>query len=160
MGRERRRACANCGESFTPDARNARHQHYCAEPSCRAASKRASQAKWLAKAENRHYHRGPSAVARVQAWRQAHPGYSRRKPPAPAATVTPPAAAPPLPPTPPVPDPVAATWVSPVFCNAADALPQPPLRERSETALQDVSGTPLSRRAKLGVSCRVEVPVG
>ncbi len=92
MGRERRRTCANCGESFTPDARNARHQHYCAEPSCRAASKRASQAKWLAKEENRHYHRGPSAVARVQAWRQAHPGYSRRKALAPAATVTPPAA--------------------------------------------------------------------
>ena len=78
MGQERRRTCASCGESFTPDPRNARHQRYCGQPACRAASKRASQAKWLAKPENRHYHRGAAAVARVQAWRQAHPGYSRR----------------------------------------------------------------------------------
>jgi len=143
MGRERRRTCLNCAENFTPDPRNARRQRYCSQPPCQAASKRASQAKWLAKEENRHYHRGPTAVARVQAWRQAHPGYSRRKPPAPAAAVTPPAEAPPLPLTSPVPDPVAATLVSPVPCNAADALRQPPLRERSETALQDVLGPPL-----------------
>ena len=79
MGQERRRTCASCGESFTPDPRNARHQRYCGQPACRAASKRASQAKWLAKPENRNYHRGAAALARVQAWRQAHPGYSRGK---------------------------------------------------------------------------------
>ena len=51
------RKCRHCGENFTPDARNAHHQRYCTAPSCRAASKRASQAKWLAKPENRDYYR-------------------------------------------------------------------------------------------------------
>jgi len=77
MGREKRR-CANCGLDFEPDARNAKHHQYCGAEACKAASKRASQAKWLAK--NPGYHRGFQAVARVRAWRQKHPGYSRRKP--------------------------------------------------------------------------------
>jgi hypothetical protein len=67
----------NCGQEFVPDTRNARHQCYCGAAACKAASKRASQAKWLAK--NPDYHRGPEAVARIKAWRQEHPGYSRRK---------------------------------------------------------------------------------
>lgn len=79
MGRAKQRRCLSCAEIFTPDARNARHQHYCTALPCKAASKRASQAKWLAKPENQDYYRGPQAVARVQAWRKAHPGYSRRK---------------------------------------------------------------------------------
>lgn len=79
MGRAQQRKCQHCAERFTPDARNAHHQRYCTAPACKAASKRASQAKWLGKPENRDYHRGPAAVARVQAWRRAHPGYSRRK---------------------------------------------------------------------------------
>ena len=79
MGRAEKRICLNCGEAFTADARNARHQRYCALAPCKAASKRESQAKWLAKPENQDYHRGPEAAARVQAWRCAHPGYSRRK---------------------------------------------------------------------------------
>ena len=78
MGRIKKRACLNCGEPFTADARNARHQRYCTEIACKAASKRNSQAKWLAKPENQDYHRGQDAVARVKAWRMAHPGYSRR----------------------------------------------------------------------------------
>jgi len=76
MGREKRR-CANCGLDFEPDARNAKHHQYCGAEACKAASKRASQAKWLAK--NPGYHRGFLAVARVRAWRLKHPGYSRRK---------------------------------------------------------------------------------
>jgi len=125
MGQERRRTCASCGESFTPDPRNARHQRYCGQPACRAASKRASQAKWLAKPENRNYHRGAAAVARVQAWRQAHPGYSRGKSgvplPIPAAPVSPER-------------PPAASGLL-VACNApSGSLPTP---------LQDVSGSPL-----------------
>ena len=79
MGQAEKRVCLNCGETFTPDARNARHQRYCALAPCKAASKRASQENWLAKPENQDYHRGPEAVARVQDWRAAHPGYSRRK---------------------------------------------------------------------------------
>ena len=69
--------CLHCGAAFTPDPRNARRQKYCPASGCKAASKRASQAKWLAAPENQDYHRGPEAVARVQAWRLTHPGYSK-----------------------------------------------------------------------------------
>jgi hypothetical protein len=51
--------------AFAPDRRNARRQRHCGAAACRAASKRASQARWLAK--NPDYHRGPEAVARVHA---------------------------------------------------------------------------------------------
>jgi hypothetical protein len=70
--------CLFCGEAFRPDARNARHQKYCAQSACRKASKAASQRVWLAKVDNQDYFRGPENVARVQAWRAAHPGYWRR----------------------------------------------------------------------------------
>jgi hypothetical protein len=51
-----------------------------------SARRRASQARWLAKPENQGSHRGAEAVARLQAWRAKHPGYSRRpgKSPSPA----------------------------------------------------------------------------
>jgi hypothetical protein len=78
MKRARRRKCLCCGELFRPDARNLRHQRHCAKPACRTASKAASQRRWLAKVTNRDYFRGPINVARVQAWRAAHPGYWRR----------------------------------------------------------------------------------
>ena len=78
MGRQEQRCCRHCGVKFAPDRRNRHHQHYCPALPCKAASKKASQAKWLAK--NPDYHRGPEAVARVQARRQDHPGYSRTKP--------------------------------------------------------------------------------
>jgi hypothetical protein len=117
MGKRERRRCQHCGQAFVPDARNARHQHYCAAPECRAASKRASQAKWLAKSENRDYYRGPLAVARVQAWRAAHPGYHRRPTP---ITATP--APMPVDESPPVvPDEIS--------CNAAPGSPGPPLQD-------------------------------
>ena len=77
MSKPRRRKCRNCGELFRPDPRNLRHQRYCSEPACRRASKAASQRRWLAKAANREYFRGPEQVARVRAWREAHPGYWR-----------------------------------------------------------------------------------
>lgn len=83
-----RRCCANCHQPFGADARNAWHQRYCAAPACRAASKAASQRRWLTKPENRDYFRGPQHVQRVQLWRQAHPGYGRREP-AGASTSTP-----------------------------------------------------------------------
>ena len=78
MSKRRRRKCRNCGELFRPDPRNLRHQRYCAEPVCRRASKAASQQRWLAKAGNRDYFQGPENVARVRAWRAAHPGYWRQ----------------------------------------------------------------------------------
>jgi hypothetical protein len=69
----------HCGELFHPDARNAHHQRYCAKDACRRASKAASQRRWLAKAANRDYFRGPTNVERVRAWREAHPDYGRRR---------------------------------------------------------------------------------
>jgi hypothetical protein len=69
--------CLHCGAAFTPDPRNAGRQKYCPARDCKAASKRASQAKWLAAPENQAYHSGPEAVARVKAWRLDHPGYSK-----------------------------------------------------------------------------------
>jgi len=78
MKRARRGKCLCCGELFRPDARNLRHQRHCAKPACRKASKAASQRRWLAKTANRDYFRGAINVARVQAWRAAHPGYGRR----------------------------------------------------------------------------------
>jgi hypothetical protein len=77
-GAERcKRKC--CHKLFRPDPRNRRHQRYCAAPSCRAASKAASQARWLAAPENRDYFRGPVNVARVRAWRSRNRGYWRKR---------------------------------------------------------------------------------
>lgn len=70
--------CLSCKKLFRADPRNARHQKYCCEPSCRKASKAASRCAWLAKAENQDYFRGAENVVRVQAWRAAHPEYWRR----------------------------------------------------------------------------------
>ena len=78
MRRRRRRKCLHCGELFLPDARNAHHQRYCGEPTCRRASKAASQRRWLSKAVNRDYFRGATHTERVRAWRAKHPGYWRR----------------------------------------------------------------------------------
>jgi hypothetical protein len=65
---------------FHPDARNAHHQRYCGKAECRRASKAASQRRWLSKAGNRDYFRGPSNVERVRDWRAKHPGYARDRP--------------------------------------------------------------------------------
>jgi len=71
MGRGERRKF-KCRKLFRPDPRNRRHQYCCWAPACRAASKAASQARWLAQPENRNYFRGPVHVVRVQAWRGRH----------------------------------------------------------------------------------------
>jgi hypothetical protein len=75
MKRYRRRKCRHCKELFHPDPRNLRHQHYCAKPACRRASKAASQRRWLSKAQNRDYFRGAQNVQRVRQWRATHPAY-------------------------------------------------------------------------------------
>jgi hypothetical protein len=64
---------------FLPDARNRRHQQYCAKDDCRKSSKAARQVRWLAKPENRDYFSGSANCERVRQWRLANPGYSRRK---------------------------------------------------------------------------------
>jgi hypothetical protein len=74
-----RRKCKCCQKLFRPDPRNRHHQRYCAAPRCRAASKAASQARWLAAPENQDYFCGPVNVARVKAWRSRNPGYWRKR---------------------------------------------------------------------------------
>ena len=78
MARGDRRKCLCCRKLFRPDPRNRRHQRYCSAAGCRAASKAASQARWLAAPENQTYFQGPTHVARVQAWRSRHPRYWSR----------------------------------------------------------------------------------
>ena len=81
-----RRKCRCCMEFFAPECRNAFHQSDCSKPECRRASKAASQRRWLAKPANRNYFRDQENVRRVQEWRQAHPGYWRKKSAPPKAT--------------------------------------------------------------------------
>ena len=88
MAKAGQRKCMSCGEFFLPDPRSGERQHYCGADACRRASKAASHAAWLAQPANNDYFRGPVHVARVQAWRVAHPGYGRSKVrPAPALQV-------------------------------------------------------------------------
>ena len=79
MAQSGQRKCLCCGEFFTPDPRNRDRQRYCTEASCRRSSKAASQDTWLSQPKNATYFSDPVHVARVQAWRAAHPGYSRTK---------------------------------------------------------------------------------
>ena len=79
MAKAGQRKCMSCGVFFLPDHRSGERQRYCAGAECRRASKAASQAAWLARPGNHDYFSGPVHVARVQAWRVAHPGYSRGK---------------------------------------------------------------------------------
>lgn len=80
MAKAGQRKCLCCKGLFNPDPRNVHRQRYCSHTDCRRASKLASQAAWLTKPPNIDYFRDPVHVARVQAWRAAHPGYSRAKP--------------------------------------------------------------------------------
>ena len=75
----RTRKCQQCKTVFVPDPRCVKRQRYCAPPACRKASKAASQQRWHQKPANRDDCTGPTHVERVRAWRQAHPGYWRRK---------------------------------------------------------------------------------
>ena len=79
MNPAKRRQCLCCKAPFKADTRNLRHQKYCSEPTCRKASKAASQHLWLAKPENKKYHCGQVAVDRVSAWQKAHPEYREQQ---------------------------------------------------------------------------------
>ena len=59
MTKQRQRKSLNCGQLYRPDPRNLRHQRYCTAPTCRKASKAASQARWRSKPQNRNYFHGP-----------------------------------------------------------------------------------------------------
>ena len=85
MAQVGQRKCLCCAKFFDLDHRNRERQRFCSATECRRASKAASQAAWLAQPQNRGYFRDPLHVARVQAWRAVHPGYSRGKARKPAA---------------------------------------------------------------------------
>ena len=80
MAQARQRKCLCCAKFFDLDYRNRERQRFCSATECRRASKAASQAAWLAQPQNSGYFRDPVHVARVQAWRAAHPGYGSGKP--------------------------------------------------------------------------------
>ena len=79
--RPKRRKCCCCREFFLLDYRNQDHQHYCGKAACRHASKMASQQRWFRKPANRDYFRDPENAKNVREWRQAHPGYWKKKRP-------------------------------------------------------------------------------
>ena len=81
MAKAGQRKCLSCGKFFIPDHRKGERQLYCCATNYRRASKAASQATWLARPPNNDCFSDPVHVARVQAWRAAHPGYSRGKVP-------------------------------------------------------------------------------
>ena len=73
--------CLHCKEKHRADARNAGRQRYCGKPECRRASKAARQRRSAMRPENREYFKGAENCQRVRRWREAHPGYWRRKKP-------------------------------------------------------------------------------
>ena len=77
--RPKRRKCRCCSEFFLLDYRDQDRQRYCGKPACRHASKVASQRRWFRKPANRDYFRDPENAKKVREWRQAHPGYWRKK---------------------------------------------------------------------------------
>jgi hypothetical protein len=77
MAQSGQRKCLCCRLFFELDHRNRKRQRYCSAAACRRASKAASQTTWLAHPQNSEYFCGPVHVARVQAWRAAHPGSGR-----------------------------------------------------------------------------------
>jgi hypothetical protein len=74
MARGERRKCKSCLKLFRPHPRSLGRQQYCSAALCKRASKAASQARWLAKPENRDYFRHPVHVARVREWRARNVG--------------------------------------------------------------------------------------
>ena len=84
------RTCCHCKQFFRPDPRQRERHRFCAAPVCQGASKAASQARWLAKPENRDYFCGAENVQRVREWRAKNPDYAqgrKRRPARPAVAL-------------------------------------------------------------------------
>ena len=47
MERAEKRVCLHCGEAFTPEPRNTRHQQYCGQEACKAASTNDTRLVWV-----------------------------------------------------------------------------------------------------------------
>lgn len=75
--------CLHCNEIHLCEPRNRGRQRSCPEPACRRAAKAKGQREWLLRPENEDYFRGAGNCERVRQWRKAHPGYWRKKTPAP-----------------------------------------------------------------------------
>ena len=80
MTKKKRRRCLHCRHLFHRNARTRTQQRFCSALACRAASKKASQQRWLRKPENQDYFRGEQHVSRVQAWREKHREYGAKEP--------------------------------------------------------------------------------
>jgi hypothetical protein len=78
--KNRRLRCLHCRHLFHPHPRTRIQQRFCSAPACRAASKKASQQRWLRKPENQDYFCGVQHVNRVRAWRAKRPEYGREPP--------------------------------------------------------------------------------
>lgn len=72
------RTCAHCKLPFVVNPRIGRRHRFCRKPECMRESRRRAQRKWRKSTKGREYFRGAANVLRVRAWRQAHPGYSRK----------------------------------------------------------------------------------
>lgn len=59
--------CQHCKRFFIPCKYNGSRQHYCTNPECQAASKKASNDNW--RARNRQYFHDAIHVVRAQKWR-------------------------------------------------------------------------------------------
>ena len=80
MTKNKRRRCLHCRHLFHRHPRTRTQQRFCSALACRAASKKASQQRWLRKPENQDYFCGVQHVNRVRAWREKHPEYGRESP--------------------------------------------------------------------------------
>ena len=80
MTKKKRRRCLHCRQLFHRNPRTRTQQKFCSALACRAASKKASQQRWLRKPENQDYFRGEQHVSRVQAWREKHRQYGPKVP--------------------------------------------------------------------------------
>ena len=77
MKKNKRRRCLHCRQLFHRHPRTRTQQKFCSASPCRAASKKASQQRWLGKPENQNYFCGAQHVNRVQVWREKNPKYGR-----------------------------------------------------------------------------------
>ena len=75
--KRKQRRCLHCRHLFHRNPRTRTQQRFCSASACRAASKKASQQRWLCKPENQDYFRGDEHVNRVRAWRAKQSEYGQ-----------------------------------------------------------------------------------
>ncbi len=77
-GRKPLRSRAYCGRPFVVNPRLGKRHRFCSRQACARASRRAAQQKWIKRSAGMDHFCGWGNVARVQAWREAHPYYWKR----------------------------------------------------------------------------------